>query len=100
MADKNSDSIRTNDCVINNSEFNVKIQEVNQNIRDFSNSTSYCQSLYMLFKCSSIMVLIFLLLDEILSDNNRVRELFTPLLNSIHSYLYMFFDYIETSQEQ
>ena len=100
MADTNSDSIRTNDCVINNSEINVKIQEVNQNVRDFSNSTSYYQTLYLLFKCSSIMLLFFLLLDEILSDNKRVRELFTPLLNSIHSYLYMFLHYIETSQEQ
>ena len=61
-----------------------KIQEVNQNVRDFSNSTSYYQTLYLLFKCSSIMLLFFLLLDEILSDNKRVRELFTPLLNSIH----------------
>ena len=90
MADKNSDSIRTIDYVIPNSELNVKTQEVNRNVSDFSNSTRYYPKLYMLFKCSSIMLLFFLVLHEILSDNQRVTELFTPLFNSIHSYLYMF----------
>ena len=77
------------DCVIPNSVSKVKIQ-VNKNVSAVSKATQNCPTLYTLIKCSSFVLLLFLFFHGIIFEKKTTDLIFTPLLNTLHKYLYMF----------
>ena len=77
------------DCVTPNSESKVKIQ-VNKNVSAVSKATQHYPTLYTLIKCSSFVLLLLLFFLEILFEKKTTELIFTPLLNTLHRYLYMF----------
>ena len=79
------------DCVNPNSESKVKIQ-VNENVSAVSKATQNYPTLYTLIKCSSFVLLLFLFFYGIIFEKKTTELIFTPLLNTLHKYLYMFFN--------